>query len=58
MLDGELARLPVAMERGSVQIEVLSQNADRFATGKKKPNGADVSVVGAPFDQRDTIPIR
>jgi hypothetical protein len=54
-LDQKLAQSPMAVEAGSVQIEISSKRRQWNTLRKKESDGTDVTVVRAPTQKRDTI---
>lgn len=57
VLDKEFAETPVSVEAGGVQIEVMTERGQIGTARKKKPDGADVAVIGAPAEERDAVGI-
>jgi hypothetical protein len=55
VFDEELAEAPVAVERGTGEIEVLSEGVERFAVVEEKPQRGHIAVAGAPPDERDSV---
>lgn len=53
----KLAEPPVPVEACAIQIELVSQRSERFAFGEQEFYGAYITVIRAPFDQRDPIRI-
>src|SRR6266700_1840304 len=55
VFDEELAEPPVPMKSRAIELEVVAQRLERFAFGEQEPDGTDIPVIGAPFDERHSV---
>ena len=56
VLDEELAQLPVTVKHRSIQVEIFSKRLQGFAFGEQESHTTDIAVVGAPFNERHSMP--
>jgi hypothetical protein len=57
VFDEEADQLPVAVEAGIAELEIVSEDCKGRTVREKKANGTDVAVVGAPLDQGYAIAV-
>src|SRR5687767_6573693 len=57
ILDEILAEAPMSMKRRPIQVKVLAEGGQRLSVCEQKPDGADVTIIGTPFDQRNTASV-
>src|SRR5688572_24500726 len=56
-LEQELTELPVPVKRRGAEADVLAERCEQMPLRDEKPDGADVTVVGTPSDQRHSAGI-
>jgi hypothetical protein len=57
VLEQEFAELPVAMEGGRIEPEILAKRLEPFSMRDQETDGADIAEIGARGDQAHAVGI-